>query len=140
MKISARARYGVRMMIQLATSYNKGPMYLKDISKNEAISEKYLSQIILPLKANGLVTTPRGVHGGYSLNRDPELITAKDVIETLEGDLSPLECIKNPTVCERAGKCAAQDMWRALSLKMKETLSAFTLKDLALLHKKKIER
>jgi len=125
------------MMIQLAVSYNKGPMYLKDIAKNEAISEKYLSQIIIPLKAGGLINMPRGTHGGYALNRPPEQITAKDVVEILEGNLSPLECVKNPTVCARAGKCAAQEMWVALSIKIKESLSSFTLQRLAMLHNEK---
>ena len=74
MKISARARYGVRLMMVLARNYGKGPIYLKDIAKEEEISEKYLGQIIIPLRGAGLVLSSRGSHGGYMLAREPSEI------------------------------------------------------------------
>ncbi|MGZ3648840.1 MAG: RrF2 family transcriptional regulator, partial [Syntrophales bacterium] len=63
MKLSTRARYGVRLMVVLALNYGKGLVFLKDIAKGENISEKYLSQIIIPLRGVGLVNSSRGAYG-----------------------------------------------------------------------------
>ncbi|MGZ6292050.1 MAG: RrF2 family transcriptional regulator, partial [Syntrophales bacterium] len=63
MKLSTRARYGVRLMVALALNYGKGLVFLKDIAKGENISEKYLSQIIIPLRGVGLVNSSRGAYG-----------------------------------------------------------------------------
>ena len=91
MKFSTRTRYGTRLMIRLGLSDTKDPVLLKDIAKKEGMSEKYLSQIIIPLKAAGLVDSFRGAHGGYSLARQPRHITVGDIVFALEGeiDLSP---------------------------------------------------
>lgn len=137
MNISTRTRYGLRLMIQLAIYSQKGPLYLKDIAKNESISLKYLSQIILPLKAAGLISAPRGVHSGYVLGRKPEEISVKDIVEVLEGSISLLECLQNPGICARTSMCTARVVWDTLANKMKEVLSAFTLDRLAAMSKDK---
>ncbi len=80
MKLSTRARYGTRLMLKLALRYGKGPVFLKDIARAEEISEKYLSQIIIPLKGAGLVRAFRGAHGGYTLARAPDRIKLKDIV------------------------------------------------------------
>ncbi len=69
MRISTRARYGLRLMVEIAANYGKGPILLKEISKNIDVSEKYLSQIIIPLKGKGLINTYSGAHSGYVLSR-----------------------------------------------------------------------
>ena len=80
MKITTRSRYGVRLMLELAGNYGKGQVLLKDIARNEGISEKYLSLIIIPLRTAGLVQSTRGAHGGYSLAKPPGEITLKDIV------------------------------------------------------------
>src|SRR3989304_9481535 len=101
MRISTRARYGLRLMVEIALSYGKGPILLKEISKNIDVSEKYLSQIIIPLKGKSLINTYSGAHSGYVLSRPPSEIRLKEIVETLEGDLSLIDCVNNPPVCDR---------------------------------------
>ncbi len=69
MKISTRGRYGIRLMLALALQYGSGTVPLKNIAKDQNISEKYLEQIINPLTKSGLVKSYRGAQGGYALNR-----------------------------------------------------------------------
>ena len=130
MKISTRARYGLRLMVDLAMKYGKGPIYLKDVSRSQEISEKYLSQIIIPLKAAGLVKSFRGAHGGYTLAREPEKINLLEVVSTLEGTLNLVECVTNPQECSRISNCAAQDVWCQVAKAMAQTLGALTLADM----------
>ncbi|MDD5513500.1 MAG: Rrf2 family transcriptional regulator, partial [Candidatus Omnitrophica bacterium] len=65
MKLSTRSRYGTRFMLDLALNQSNGPVLLKEISKRQEISEKYLSQLVIPLKSKGLINASRGAHGGY---------------------------------------------------------------------------
>ena len=140
MRISTRARYGTRLMLELAIHYDSGPVFLKDIAKAEEISEKYLSQIIIPLKTAGLVNSFRGARGGYILAKSPLKINLKDVVEVLEGGLDLLNCIKNPSNCSRVSGCTTRDVWNLLGETIAQKLQAITLDELARAHKKKEEK
>ena len=130
MKISTRARYGLRLMVDLAMKHGKGPIFLKDVSRSQEISEKYLSQIIIPLKTAGLVKSFRGAHGGYTLSREPGKINLLEIVSTLEGNLSLVECVTHPEGCTRFATCAAQDVWCQVAKAMAQTLAGQTLEDL----------
>lgn len=75
------------MMALLATVYGGGPILLKEVAERENISEKYLSQIVIPLRSAGLLRSVRGAHGGYALGREPSQITVREIVEVLEGGL-----------------------------------------------------
>ena len=139
MKISARARYGVRLMMVLARNYGKGPIYLKDIAKEEEISEKYLGQIIIPLRGAGLVLSSRGSHGGYMLAREPSEINLRQIVDILEGDCL-VRCIKDPSACSRVSTCASRDIWMLLGGKISETLGSVSLAELNNIDHEKAEK
>lgn len=130
MKISTRVRYGTRLMVQLGVNYKKGQMFLKEISKQEDISEKYLSQIILLLKSQGLVNSIRGAKGGYVLAKDPRNITLKEIYEALEGEIELVECINKPLTCNRSSMCVTSDLWRSVGAGIAVILGTTTLNDL----------
>jgi Rrf2 family protein len=135
--ISTRSRYGIRLMINLAANYNKGHIFLKDIAREEEISEKYLSQIVIPLRRSGLISASRGVHGGYALAKSPQAIEAREIVELLEGDLALIECERDPKACERFLSCASRSLWEGLSRKITEYLSSVTLGDLLKIQQEK---
>jgi len=140
MKLSTRARYGVRLMVALALNYEKGPVLLKDIAKGENISEKYLSLIIIPLRGVGLVNSIRGAHGGYSLAKDPSQITMKEIVDVLEGDCSLVNCVNDPSACPRVPICASHDIWAIIGGKISETLNSITLDMLVKINREKAEK
>lgn len=137
MKISTRARYGLRLMIEIAANYKNRPIYLKEIAINIDVSEKYLSQIIIPLKGKGLVSTYGGAHSGYVPGKLPSEIKVKEIIEVLEGDLSLIDCATNDLVCSKAKNCVTRDIWIKLGEKISEFLDSLTLEDLVRLQKEK---
>lgn len=139
MRISTRARYGLRLMLDLALKHGKGPIFLKEVSRSQEISEKYLGQIIMPLKAAGLVKSYRGAHGGYTLQRDPESITVREIVATLEGDLNLVECVTTPTSCKRFSVCVTQQVWSSVARAVSETLEGITLAELAQRHHQRSE-
>ena len=69
MKISTKGRYALRLMIDLAQHDAGGYIPLRDISKRQEISAKYLEQIVVQLSRAGFVTSTRGAQGGYQLAR-----------------------------------------------------------------------
>lgn len=130
MKISTRGRYGLRIMIDLALHAGEGLVLLRDIAARQEVSEKYLWQLIVPLKAAGLVASVRGSHGGYRLARDPSQITLRDIICTLEGPLSVVECVQYPDACSRSETCVSRDVWTEVSDKIRDILQSLTLADM----------
>jgi Rrf2 family protein len=124
-------------MMVLGINGHNGPIFLKDIARSEEISEKYLSQIIIPLKAKGLVNTFRGAHGGYMLSRAASEITLKEIIEPLEGDVSLVDCVKNPEVCGRSTECVTREVWNEMSSLLSGFLEKITLDDLVRKYEKR---
>lgn len=131
MKISTKGRYGLRAILDLAI-YSRGNklVLLSEISRRQKISKKYLSQIMNLLIRAGFVKSVRGKNGGYLLGKSPKNINVFDVLQVLEGDLQVIECVPNPSSCDRAGLCAIRDVWKMLSERIHETLSSITLEDL----------
>jgi len=130
MKLSTRTRYGLRAMVELASQHTDRPVMVRKIAERQAISKKYLDIIFTTLKLAGLVRAIRGAAGGFLLTRSPEDIRISEIVEALEGTLSPVECCSSPQVCDRSEICAARDLWVELETAIRNTLESLTLADL----------
>lgn len=130
MKLSTKGRYAMRAMLDLSLHYGEGPILLKDIAKREHISERYLEQIILLLKAAGLVNSTRGARGGFILAKLPSQIRLIEVMQVSEGSIAPLECVSDPEVCSHASLCVTRDIWSEMKKAMNGILESTTLQDL----------
>jgi len=130
MKLSTRSTYGVRMMALLATSHGRGPVLLKEVAERERISEKYLSQIVIPLRSAGLLRSVRGAHGGYALAREPGQITVREIVEVLEGGLDLVDPQEERDEPPQATDRTISRMWKRLSGEMVRTLDSITLGDI----------
>jgi Rrf2 family protein len=132
MKISTRSRYGLRLLIELANQGKAGkPVFLNEIARNQDISEKYLSKLVIPLRGAGIIQSARGAHGGYLLKRDASEINLKQIIDALEGGLSILDCTENPRICPRHEGCSARDVWGNLEKVMSDYCEAQSLAKIA---------
>lgn len=123
--------------MRLALNYGKGPVFLRDIAREEGVSEKYLSQLVIPLRGNSLIVSLRGSKGGYALARSPREITLGEIVEALEGGLDLVDCVHNPSLCERSKYCVTRDLWGELEGSIREKLSSTTLQDLLERHLRK---
>ncbi len=134
LKLSTRGRYGLRAMIDMAQSEDKGPIATHTIAERQGISERYLEQLMVPLKRAGLVKSIRGSQGGYILGKNPDDITAGDIIRVLEGPIAPVECVseQNPESCERSDFCITRVLWTKVRDSIAEVLDSYSLADLAL--------
>ncbi|MGP4041753.1 cysteine metabolism transcriptional regulator CymR [Gracilibacillus sp. D59] len=124
MKISTKGRYGLTIMIELAKNNGNGPMSLKSIAKENNLSEHYLEQLVAPLRNASLVKSVRGAYGGYILAKEPNEITAGDIIRILEGPITPVEGIEEE-------EPAKQELWIRIRDAVKDVLDTTTLEDLS---------
>src|SRR5256885_6720203 len=92
MIFSAKAEYGVRLMVELGRQQPDSPTSLKAIAEAEGLPLAYLEQVVARLRKAGLVMSARGAHGGYWLARPAEEIAMHDVVQALEGAIAPMEC------------------------------------------------
>ncbi|MBN2186067.1 MAG: Rrf2 family transcriptional regulator [Dehalococcoidia bacterium] len=130
MKISTRARYGTRAMLDLALSYGKGKVMVKDIAQKQKISPRYLEQLLYALKMAGLVRSVRGTGGGFVLARPPQSIKIIDIVEGLDGSIAPVNCVDLPELYPRTHYCAAHDVWAEVKRVAAGVLSSLSLQDL----------
>jgi len=131
MKMSTKGRYGLRVMMELAGHYGRGPMPVDAIARKQDISGKYIHILVMGLRSAGLVRTVRGPSGGYELTKAPAAITALDVVSALEGRSAPVECVADTASCPRAGRCAARDVWCDVASAVDGVLSGLTLEQLS---------
>ena len=81
MRLTAKGRYAVSAMLDLALHDGEGPISLADISERQDISLSYLEQLFSKLRRNGLVSSVRGPGGGYTLSRGAEQIFVAEIID-----------------------------------------------------------
>ena len=129
--ISTKARYALRVMIDLAERQEKGYIPLKDIAKRQGISEKYLEQIVAQLSRANFVKSIRGAQGGYRLVKAPENYTVGMILRLIEGNLSSVSCLEdNPNKCQRCNNCVTLEVWQQINDAVDSVIDNITLQDL----------
>ena len=120
MKLSTRGRYGIHAMYDLACNADAGPQPIKAIAERQNIPEAYLEQLFAVLKRDKLVVSVRGAQGGYMLSRPASQITVGDVLRSLEGGLSLVDCLDEEEACGKSCACPTRIVW----LKIRDGLNA----------------
>lgn len=133
MKLSTQSRYGVRAIFDIAYHSEGLETQVKDISRRQGISPRYIEQIFQKLKRGGLIGSKRGPTGGYFLKRKPEEITVGHIIRITEKNIDPVLCVSSEDAtktCEKSGACVTQDVWNEAGNRLKEYFDSVTIKDL----------
>jgi Rrf2 family transcriptional regulator, cysteine metabolism repressor len=132
---STKAEYGVRVMAHLAGTDGETPVSLSSIADAEGLPLAYLEHLVQRLRRQGLVESRRGAHGGYTLSRPAAEITMAEIVEALEGNLAPIECITPEGLCTRevtgGSACPTKLLWTRVQGSIVRTLNEMTLDDLA---------
>jgi Rrf2 family protein len=133
MKLTTQSRYGVRAIFDIAYNSEGLETQVKDISRRQAISPRYLEQIFQKLRKAGIVGSKRGPSGGYFLNKKPEDITVGEIVRITEGGIDPVLCLDpedSAQPCDRLGECVTRLIWNEAGNRLKEYFDSVTIKDL----------
>lgn len=129
MQFSKKVDYGLFLLLTLLKGTN-GITSLRQIADENHISFYFLQKIALQLREAGLIKAERGKLGGYRLQKSPENITLKDVIEALEGPIAVTQCIPQNGCehkCSRENFCHARSGLQHVNEKIIESLNSITL-------------
>ena len=131
MRMSAKAEYGVRAMIQLAAAEPGVVVKTDDLAQAQGIPAQFLVDILSDLRADRLVRSHRGREGGYELARPAEQISIADVLRCIDGPLASVRDIGLGDLPYSGPTTALTDVWRALRASMRAVLEMTTLADVA---------
>ena len=130
MKISRKTEYALRGLRCLAKAKTNEPVMIKDIARAADASPVFLAKIFQLLNAAGLVTSSRGVVGGFRLSRPPQKINLREILEATEGPVSVNVCVVDEEACNLSKKCSAHKAWKKVRTSLNKTLEQITLKEL----------
>lgn len=110
--ITTKGRYAIRVMLDIAENESDKFIPLKDIAARQNISKKYLEIIVKDLVNAKLIVGVSGKGGGYKLCRTPEDYTIGEILELMEGTLSPVACLaEEENDCPRKAECETLPLW-----------------------------
>jgi Rrf2 family cysteine metabolism transcriptional repressor len=132
MKFGVGVDYCLKALIMLAERFPAPqPQRVEEIAAVQGIPENYLRRLLIELKRGGLVASQKGPNGGYVLARHPARITVADVVQIIEGDYAPVDCLGAAnSLCQRGDGCAMRDMWCEVRDSVNAILSRTTLQSL----------
>lgn len=108
MTINQRTDYAFRTVLFLAKQKESSLVMAQDIAKSEVIPMRYLLKIMPSLIKAGIVTSVRGVGGGYALAKDAREITLLDILEAVEGPIKLNRCLVSPDLCSKNGSATCE--------------------------------
>lgn len=133
MRLSTKAQYAVRALVDLSLHSEGRPVTLREIARREDIPLNYLEQLFFRLKRGGIVASVRGPGGGYVLARESALIRVSEIVLTVEEPLNPVACLDGDAApCAKVSRCITHNVWKGLGERIKGFLDSISLAELTL--------
>ena len=130
MRMSTKAQYAVRAMVNLNLHSDGAPVSLRDISLRESISLTYLEQLFVKLRRGQIVKSVRGPGGGYLLARPACEIQVDEIIDSVVECLVPVACMDQKHGCVCDEQCVTHNVWQGLGERIRDFLASITLEEL----------
>ena len=107
MRLSMKSDYALRALSTLVERFGKQPVSIGDLARRNDIPKRFLEQIMLELKAGGIVRSVPGRAGGYALAKPPDQVTIGEVVRGFDGVLAPIHCCSSThyEACSQESAC-----------------------------------
>lgn len=135
MRVTTWTEYSLIIAINLAKRRRAGlgALSARELADTERLPADYVEQILLRLRRAGLVESTRGAKGGYTLARDPESLTVRDIMTASERQTFELNCEIHPVDpdrCSPSASCSIRPVWVSLQKRIDQFLDSVTVADL----------
>ena len=134
MRLSLRGEYALRAMLALGLHAESDVVPIRTIAEEQRIPKRFLEQILNDLKDAGVVTSRRGVQGGYRLGRPAEHISLAEIVRHIDGPLAPVSCVSErfyePCSCPDEARCGIRSVMREVRDAISNLLEGITLAQL----------
>ena len=122
--VTEKSRSAVLALTELARRGDPAPVPILEISEGRGIPLHLLEQLFSSLRRAGILQSQRGVKGGYSFRRAPREVTLLDVVETVDGPLTP------PGPVDRRADPAGESVWTEARERLADLLRDLTIADM----------
>lgn len=132
MQFTKAEEYGMFGVLYLAEAERSKVVPLSEISQAKDIPEKFLAKIFQSLSKSGVVRSHRGVRGGFTLARNPEEVTIKEILEIIQGPYHLMKCTEDKDACTKDPSefCAVREVLLLAENRLTNVFASFTLSDL----------
>lgn len=129
-RMTKQADYGTMLLTFFAHGDGRRMLSARDLAERARLPLPTVTKILKILARGGVLTSHRGVKGGYSLARQPEQITIAEVITALEGPIAITQCSENADGCKKQSICPVSPSWQRIDNAVRDVLSDITLSEL----------
>ncbi len=129
-RMTRQADYAILLMSRFAGSEDGSRLSTTELTHDTGISLPMVNKTAKLLTRAGLLTSQRGVQGGYALARAAEAITLADIIASADGPIVLTECARGGGVCELAGQCPTRPNWNLVSDAIQQSLESISLHEM----------
>lgn len=130
MELTRKGDYAIRGIVYLAAQPPEKISLLSDIATAVEVPQTFLAKIFQQFSKSGIVRSYRGTGGGFVLATAPEKVTLLEVVEAVEGPITPNRCLSGAGQCSRDTFCTVHPVWLRIQNEVRKSLSEITLKDL----------
>ena len=130
LRISKMTDYGTVLLAELAADEESRVVSAAELAAITGISLPTVSKLLKLFGRGGIVSATRGAGGGYQLARSPELISAADIIDSIEGPVSITECSSDESQCDYEEVCNVGGAWQRINTAIRSALDDVSLADL----------
>lgn len=140
MIITRATEYAIRTVLYLAQHPKEEIVLKKDICRTQDVTPAFLTKILQPLIKAGIVSSQRGVGGGFLLSKDPKEITLLEILQAEEGPLHLNHCLVADGFCYRDQHCTAHEVWHEAQAEMVGVLERYSVAELVQREKEKMRQ
>jgi Rrf2 family protein len=130
LKLTKKADYGLMAMKHLAEHVPDGACSAKDVADAYGIPPEALAKILQRLVKAGLLRSLHGMNGGYTLARDPSMISAFEVIRAIDGPLFITSCVTVRGECGQTDRCTIREPLRRVNQSIEEVLRRIKISEM----------
>lgn len=130
LKLTKKADYGLMAMKHLAEHLQDGALSAKDVADAYGIPPEALAKILQRLVKAGLLKSQHGINGGYVLARDPQTISAFEVIRAIDGPLFITSCITVRGECDQSDRCNIREPLRKVNSSIEDVLQRIKISEM----------
>ncbi len=131
MRLRARARCALRMMIEVARSSKSANVSLAEVAGRTKISRRYLDQVAMSLRNAALIRGQSGKGGGYQLTKPAANVSVGQIVEAAMGPVNVVECVGRPGTCTKSDRCECRWLYALINRRITDVLEEISLEELA---------
>jgi FeS assembly SUF system regulator len=131
LRLSNLADYGVVVMTAAArAALDSRLMSTAQVAQVTGIPAPTVAKLMGQLGRAGLLTSQRGVAGGFALSRAAAEISLADIVEAIDGPIALTHCGQEGAECDLSHNCAVRPHWAPVNRAVKAALADVRLADI----------